>query len=148
MLTALLIVCYRSRDCRDIPRTKQIPTSPLHVPLSLSLCHTQPPGSCRHKAGRAKKRKQAPFSSPALPCTGHPCGENVSSEQCIPKEQRKRGRRTPASASGGPAPAPTSPGLNLVLSRSGLTWGMRSRQCEGGARLRVRAPLWPRREAS
>ena len=48
----------------------------------------------------------------------------------------------------GPAPVPTSPGLYLGLSRSGLTSGTRPRQREGGARLRVRAPLWLRREGS
>ena len=89
------------RDYRDIPRSKQIPTSPMHFLLALSLCRTQAPGARRHEAGRARKRKQTPFRPPALPGTGHPCRENISTRQRTQQERRKRGQCTPASASVG-----------------------------------------------
>ena len=121
----------------------------MHFLLALSLCRTQAPGARRHEAGRARKRKQTPLLTTGPGRHRPPLQGKHQYPAAHTAGAKEEGAAHPGeSQCQGPAPVPTSPGLYLGLSRSGLTSGTRPRQREGGARLRVRAPLWPRREGS
>ena len=148
MLTAFLIVCYRSRDYRDIRRSKQIPKSRCIFHWLCPCTAPRPPGPAGTRLGGRGRGSKPPSDHRPCRAPATPARKTSAAGSARRRSEVRGGsdpRRAPVS---GPAPAPTSPGLYQGLSRSGLTSGTRPRQREGGVRLRVRAALPRRREGS
>ena len=100
VLTALLIVCYRIRDCQDSRRYKQIPTSPLMFHWLCPCAAPSPPGPAGTRLGGRERGSKPPSDHRPCPAPATPAGKTSAAGSAHRRSEGRRGgapRRAPVS---------------------------------------------------